>query len=341
MGLKKLTAIFCLLLLFVATACEQQSAGVATDEQTVDINLNIFLGLKAVPDNGTEQERKVTSLRVYAFHPNGYLDKMEYVENATGLTGNPYVMDMTVFSGQKIFCLIANEPSRLTSVLSSIKNRWDLQALTMQTSDFTFNDPVQGLLPMTSTTSATITSNHTTPVNLSLERAVAKTEIKIIKDKDNPDVVKLKSIQVKNTPGKSRLMENNLLDVSSSLINFAAQDHANVIIGSTSADTLTLHSGYLFEHHTGVGDPAALNSTVLYTVLNIKGTDTEYAIPLHTIAPDAQKHNNVLRNHYYRLIVTVGDGALEVDYTIRDWDDETPWDKELGKKTKKQLRINK
>ena len=177
-------------------------------------------------------------------------------------------------------------------------------------------------------------------MNLSLERAVAKTEIKIIKDKDNPDVVKLKSIQVRNTPDKSRLMENNLLDVSSSLINFAAQDHGSAIVGSTPADTLTLHPGYLFEYHTGVGDPIALNSTVLYTVLNIKGTDMGYSIPLHTIASDAQKHNNVLRNHYYRLIVTVGDGALQVNYTIIDWDEETTLDKELGKKTTNQLRIN-
>ena len=59
-----------------------------------------------------------------------------------------------------------------------------------------------------------------------------------------------------------------------------------------------------------------------------------YAIPLHTIASDAQKHNNVLRNHYYRLIVTIYVQSIRIDYDLMDWDDETPWDKELGKKTK-------
>ncbi|HJD74621.1 MAG TPA: fimbrial protein [Bacteroides reticulotermitis] len=181
LGLKKFTSIFCLLILFLATACEQQSVGVEQGGQTIDINLNIFLGLKAVPDDGTEQERKVTSLRVYAFHANGYLDKMEYVQRATGLTGNPYVMDMTVFSGQKTFCLVANEPSRLTSALSDVKSQLELQALTMQTSDITFGDPSQVLLPMTSTTSVTITPNQTAPVSLSLERAVAKVEMTFIK----------------------------------------------------------------------------------------------------------------------------------------------------------------
>lgn len=334
--LNSLFALLALFVLFFTTGCEQYSTEVAQDKPSVNLSLNIFLGLQATSDDGTQQERKVTSLRVYAFHANGYLDKMTY-DPINGLTSEPYVKEMTVFPGKKTFCLVANEPSRLSASLANIKNIWDLQALTLEKSDITFSSSEQVLLPMTSITSVTITAGQAETVNLSLKRAVAKVELKFIKETTNSDVVKLESVQIRNTPDKSRLMENNLLNVSSSLVDLTTQNYASALLSSTLSEAVATDPIYLFEHHTGAGDPNNLNSTVLRVVLNIKGTNMTYTIPLR-ITSGEQKHYNVLRNNYYCLLVTVGDGTLQVGYDIVGWNEKSPWDKELGEKNSKSIK---
>ncbi|HJD74622.1 MAG TPA: hypothetical protein K8W04_00990 [Bacteroides reticulotermitis] len=124
-------------------------------------------------------------------------------------------------------------------------------------------------------------------------------------------------------------MGNNLLGTFS-LINSAWQN-CKAVIGSTPAEAFTTQPIYLFENHTGIEDADShMKSTFIDVIIKINEMFIKkYPFFLHTEASDGQKHNNVLRNYYYRLTVTMYDSYLHVDYDIEDWNEETPWDKEL------------
>lgn len=318
-----------LLLAFLLTCCASADTPGADGSEPVDVDLNIYLGFKsAALYDGTPQEQLLTSLRVYVFFKNGYLDNTDYVYNASGLTGNPEIRQMTVYSGDKTFCIIGNEPSGLTSSLQNIKNLWDLQALMV--SDI-FNLP-GALLPFTATKQETITPGHTAPIQIGLQRAVAKAEMKIIKDDSNTDVVKLVGTQIVNTPNRSRLMDGVAPGASSvSLVNLPAESFAFATVGSTASDTLQMAPLYLFEHLTGTGDAVANNATLLKVELEINGAQQIFTIPLRVEGPAGQKLNDVIRNYIYRMRLTVFPRSIRIDYTIRPWDDEAPWNKEAGR----------
>lgn len=316
------------LLTFLFACCSSEENPETDGSVPVDIDLNIYLSLKsAVPDDGTPQERLLTSLRVYVFHKNGYLDNIGYAYNASGLTGDPEIMQMTVYSGDKTFCVIGNEPSSLTSSLQNIKNLWDLQALIMN-DDFNL---AGALLPFASTEQETITPGHTAPVRIGLQRAVAKAEMKIIKDASNTDVVRLISAQIINTPDRSRLMDGIPPGASSvSLIGLPAESFSSLVVGSSPSDTLRMVPLYLFEHLTGTGDAVINNATMLKVELDINGTQNIYNIPLRVEDSAGQKMNDVIRNYIYRMRLTVYSQSIRIDYTISPWEDEAPWDKEAG-----------
>lgn len=314
------------LLALLLAGCIGENDTPTDDGERVDIDLNIHLGLKAaMPHDGTPQERLLTSIRVFVFHKNGYLDNTEHAANALGLTGNPEVMQLTILSGDKTFCVIGNEPAALATSLAAVRSIRELQALVMS-DDFNM---VGSLIPFASTHQQTIAPGHTLPVQIGLVRAVAKAEMKLIKDPQNTDAITFISAQIINTPTHSTLMDGHPLAVSTRLAPLAMQTF-NQSVGATAADTIAITPLYLFEHLTGAGDATTNNATLLQVKLNMNGVATTFAIPLRTLNSLGQKLNNVTRNSIYRLRLTIFAQSIRIDYDINPWDNESPWDKQAG-----------
>lgn len=311
-------------LLLTAAGCAGADSPKESAEPA-DIDLDVYL-TRAGTDNGTAQERLITTLRVYAFNANGYLDTQEYRSNPLGLTGTPITIPMTVLTGSKTFAVIGNEPAALATALGNVKSLAALRALLMNED---FNTP-GATLPFAVTQAETITPGHATPIQVGLQRAVAKVEMKIIKDTQNGDVVTFVSARVTNTPDRSRLAEGYPLTAADyTLGNLAAETFGTLLL-STPADTLQITPKYLYEHYTGAGDAVANNATLLTVVLLINGATNTYHIPLRTEDTWGTKLNDVMRNYLYRLRLTVYPMSIRIDYTIAPWDDETPWAKVAG-----------
>lgn len=293
--------------------------------EPADIDLDIYL-TRAGTDNGTPQERLITSLRVYAFNANGYLDTQEYQFNPLGLTGTPITIPMTVLTGSKTFGVVGNEPAAMTTALAGVKSLPALRALILSED---FNIP--GVtLPFAVTQAETITPGQVTPVQMGLQRAVAKVEMKIIKDTQNADAVTFVSAQVTNTPDRGRLTDGYPLGAADyTLGNLTAESFGTPLL-STPADTLEITPKYLYEHYTGPGDAVINNATLLRVELLINGVNNTYHIPLRTEDTWGTKLNDVMRNYLYRLRITVYPKSIRIDYTIAPWDNETPWNKVAG-----------
>ena len=332
---RSLPAWLLTVLLLALLACNDSSMPNDPNIQgeNVNIDLSVRFGLKDGKENGTEAERKVTSLRVYAFHANGYKDKMKRETNPAGLAGVPYTLQMTVLTGKKIFAVIGNEPAALTAKLDAVGSLHELRKVIQKTEHFTFNTAAGGNLPFASVSEEkNIDATDNAPIAIALYRAVARAEMHVIKDLQNPNVVKLVSMQVKNTPKESYLTANEtpLVITSGLLEDLEIENFSNALVGSATTDTLKMKPRYLFEHLTGKNDPPNPNRTVIQLVLDNNGTPNIYNVPIRVTNTQGELFDHVLRNFTYQIRATVFPTMIKIDYTIDEWDDEAPWNKVPG-----------
>ncbi len=324
---------FCFRLLVIMGCHTLLSCGEKNPEEfgsEIDIDVHILLDGAATraTDDGTAAERTITTLRVFIFHENGYVDRMLYASNPSGLSGHPFTMRATIRSGHKTFVVVGNEPAAYTATLESATHIRQLKGLELISDPGLFTTDI----PFAVTVEETVLPNQSAPVEIGLIRAVAKLEMRIAKDANNTDIVEFLHARVVDTPTKSSLLDNQPLDTDLFLKDLPQETFNHTLTG-LPGDTARMETYYLYERLTGPGDTdvAVTNrATRLEVALLFNGTDQQtFIIPLADADGQGQVVNDVRRNRLHRLRCIVHTKALRVNYTILDWEDEW-YDKILG-----------
>lgn len=322
--MRQLRYIYGLLLLASLWGCTREKAEFAAG---IPVDLEVRVGAtRALTEAGSADECRIERIRVMVFfRDNGALDAQIYDEHPGGFTSVPITKDMTVMSGDKVFCVIANEPTELKNTLDDITALNDLLALTVA-DETKYNTAGESLL-MTVVRETRILVHHTDPVLLPIARAVGKVRMKLEKDPSNPWTVTLKSVQVVNTPASSRLMEGNPVVPTLTALTAETTFTPDEVTDHTPLEMTPL---YLYEHYWGIGtaekaseDGEATSLEIVVEVEKDPGspvTET-YRIPLIGAFENGDPVYSVVRNTIADLTVMYNE-KLKIIYTVLPWEED-------------------
>ena len=302
------------------------------------VDLDIRIGTRSLTEAGNAYENTIRRIRVMAFNNGtGTIDANEYDQAGGGFNPLPIEMIVQVISGEKIICVLANEPVALSATLDGIGSLTDLMDLSM---DDDMN--VLGELPMT-----LIHRENIRPgmggVKLNIERLVGKVRMTIKKDADNSYPVTVKSIQVVNAAQDSRIMPGN--PTPADLGSLAAEAVNQVLSVGTDIDMAPL---YLYEHYWGTGDVEDAKKNGAATLVEVKvdiertlGSPEEVIARIPLIGAFDENGYNVyavIRNTVSSITATVyGDGIM-VRYTVLPWE-EDEYEKTVGENDENYIVI--
>ena len=319
----------CLLLILCMIACNSQD-----DENNLSERMDLHLGISCLPSSlqtygipGTGDENTIDNLRVLVFDQNsGALEEnRHYGTMADPMPAMPANLNYSLHIGAKRILVIGNEPAALTAALDGLTDFSGLQALTMG-DETTINDlPLR--LPFC-TTKDIILNPSALPANMHiiLQRSVGKLQVRIAKDPDNLRTVNLVDIQLMNVPKNSRLIDGYPL-TTPALANLPVQAIGINNMGNIPT-SLSIDKPYVFENFGST----APSKTLLRVRLTQDGIPMTGDVFLICGTDQANNYiEGVRRNTVSNMTLTVWGEHLKVTYSISDWDDENPWDKEAGK----------
>lgn len=302
--------------------CSNNEGG--TPSLPVDLDIRVGANVRSGMDNGSAAERVIERIRVMVFYKSsGLLDVQGYDEHPGGFTIVPVQLNLTVQSGEKIFCVIANEPPVLKGTLDGIKKLNEVTALSMQ-DEHTYNIP-GALLPMTLKKQELILPGRDAgdPVELPVARALGKVRMKIIKDAGNPHQVALNSVKVIRTPRLSRILEGNAVSPTAANLSDDLPAQTTFLPDNevTALSPLKPDSLYLYEHYWGLGaeESAAGSATSVEVKITMKSELQTYRIPLIGAYQNGYDVYAVVRNTIADLTVTVFPDGLRISYEVMPW----------------------
>ena len=324
--------------LFLGLSGLLHSCVVKNDNPETAVDLRFHVDSRAVTEPGTPAEDKITSIRLMVFNWNGKLEVKEYKTDPAGFTSVPVEVDVTVLSGRKTFCIIANEPDITTPLLDAVATIDELRAIRF--GDHTiYNDGSAPALPMTAMKTEYIsgTRDVTDPLRMTLKRAVGKVRMSITKEPAHNITAKLASVQVKQTPSISSLVEGN--PVSRAEMTTYAVDHyaessfsPDVITYSTPIEMIPL---YLYEYHWGKGTPedaiAFGYATYLEVIIHTKDEINypldpwqvhTYRFPLIGSIDNGENVYEVRRNTIANFKLILAGEGIHMSYTVLDWEED-------------------
>lgn len=323
--MKQLRYIYGLLLLVCLWGCSRENGESAAG---IPVDLKVRVGAtRSMTETGSADERRIERIRVLVFfRDNGMLDTQVYDEQSGGFSTVPIIKDITVMSGDKVFCVIANEPTELKNTLDDIDELDDLLALTVA-DETKYNTAGESLL-MTLVREAHISIHHTDPVELPIARAVGKVRMKLEKDPLNSWTVKLKSVQVINTPTSSRLMEGNPVVPTLTALVAETVFTPDEVTDHTPLEMTPL---YLYEHYWGIGVAEKVSedgkATSLEIVLEVEKDPGQpenetYRIPLiGAFENNGDPVYSIVRNTIADLTVIYNE-QLKIIYTVLPWEED-------------------
>lgn len=327
--MKKPDIIYTILLF--GLSCLFTSCVIKNDNPALPVDLRFEVDSRGNTEQGLPAENKITSIRLLVFNSGGNLEMKEHRTDQDGFTSVPIEIDVTVLSGYKTFCIVANESDDATLRLDAVTKLTDL--LTIDFGDHTaYNDGSERPLPMTAMKTEYIsgTRNATEPLQLSLKRVVGKVRMEITKEHTNNFTTKLLSVQIKNTPDGSRLMEGSpLTGAEMSLVNHGAES-------GFSPDEITYLTPirmtplYLYEHYWGNGTAdAAIGGGATYLVVVISAektagtwTNETYEFPLIGSIDSGEYIYEVRRNTVADFKLVVAGEGIYLDYSVVDWEED-------------------
>lgn len=283
---------------------------------------------------GTGDENTVECMRILIFNSLTLaLEANHYygTSSSNPMPSLPASLNYTLYTGPKRIIVLGNEPATLSSALDQLTHFSSLQSLTMS-EGMTINNT---LLPFSTTKELIVNlSGSSVKTKIVLERGVGKIQVQIAKDITSLRTIKLKDIQLINIPSTSRLIDG-YPEPSPTLVD-RSPDGLSIFDLGLEYKSLNINSPYIYENYAG--SPA--RQTILRVYLTENGMEKSADVPLVCGTDLLGKYiYGVRRNTVSNMQLTVFDEHLKIDYTISDWDKETIWDKELGKKTKNELRI--
>lgn len=261
-----------LLICLLALLCACSSDKVADTGEGEGATINLRILTRAGDVVATDRELELTTpIRLLIYNDKNELEEnktLSITQSASGV----YLVDseLSILPGKKTFCLIGNESTNLTTVLSNNTNVATLAAL----KEISFSTiPAAGdLLPFTCEKAYTVTWGNNM-VDFPLYRAVARVDLRLWKGANQASkVIKLTSVKVLNHANNSRLMEGNALAITEADVTSTrslAPDATIKVMPTSQTDqdksTEVLASFYLFEYVPASGDdPTSLQIT--YTV---------------------------------------------------------------------------
>lgn len=318
-------------MLILGLSCLLHSCVVKNDNAGTPVDLRFEVDSRAATEAGTSAENIITSIRLMVFNSGGKLEVQERKTDPVGFTSVPVEVDVTVLSGHKTFCVIANEPDATTPELDAVTRLSDLQTISFG-DHMTYNDGSALPLPMTVMKTEYITEsrNASDPLQLILKRVVGKVRMSITKEPANNFTTKLLSVQLKKTPTGSRLMEGNLLTgVDLTLVDFTAETgFSSEII--TYATPIGMKQLYLYEHYWGKGTAAAAiagGATSLVVVISAEKTvgtwtNETYEFPLIGSVDNGEYVYEVRRNTIADFKLIVAGEGIHLAYEVLDWEED-------------------
>lgn len=312
-------------------ACSSEKQAGQPDSPEVDVTILAGGNMRGATDNGTPQERKIVRIRVLVFYRDTkLLDRQAYDENPLGFASVPINLNMTIHAGNKIFCVIANEPASMKPTLDAVTKLSDLDNLTIADEN-TYNVP-NTPLPMTTYKDEFVVAGRVTPVELSVRRALGKISAKIVKDPSNNYTVTLNSVQVIRTPVRSTLMAGHPVDptVAGALTSLPAQTVFAPSSNVTVSTPIEITPKYVYEHYRGTGATAEVNATALRINITMNGTTKDYDVPLISGFSGADKIYEIKRNAIADLEATVHKEGITIKYTVLPWVTVPEFDKVAG-----------
>lgn len=308
-----------------------QACVVKNGDQGAPVDLRFEVDSRAGTEQGSQAENKITSIRLMVFNSSGSLDIQELKTDPSGFTSVPVEIDVTVMSGHKTFCAIANEPDGTTALLDAVSKLSDLTAISFG-DHTTYNDGSGSPLPMTAMKTEYISQERdaSDPLQLILKRAVGKVRMNIIKEPSNNFTTKLLSVQLKKTPTASRLMEGRPLTGGDlTLADFAAETSfsPDIITNSTPIKMTPL---YLYELYWGKGTPEAAitgGATSLVVVISAEKTagtwtNETYEFPLIGSVDNGEYVYEVRRNTIADFALIVAGEGIYLTYEVMEWEED-------------------
>ncbi|MCC8019575.1 MAG: FimB/Mfa2 family fimbrial subunit [Rikenellaceae bacterium] len=297
------------------------------EKEEVDVLLRVkfsFAYTRAT-DQGTAYERRVKDLRIYVFEDDGSLELMLTFDESQ-LTGDLFETSAVILAGDKTFVLVANEPDHLSAGLDAVEKLSDMAGMQLTAMPDQYPDG----LPFVTTEKVEVVKieDQVFELDLALRRAVAKTELCLIKSEDNYTTVRVAQIDIIDTPTRSNLLPDAPLSDNSLLTTVTD------VTGSAplTVDESTDIAHYLYERITGEGDAEANRATRLTLVLDIDGVNYSYPLSLATLDGQGRTVNDIVRNTLYRMNIEVYPYSIYVTHTVWewDWDEENEYEVELG-----------
>lgn len=301
----------------------------------VPVDLKFRMNSRTNTEAGTGFEHAFSSVRVMAFHPDGTLDTQERL---TGLdtSAEPAVnMDMTVRSGHKTFCVIANEPAAFTAALDAATKLSDIRNL-----DIPDYVTPAGPMAMTRTTTQYVSPFQTPdePVNITLLRMVGKVRMKITKEPSNRYATKLISVQVRQAAAGTRFLDGNPIPAHEQTFkDLIIETFTDAVI--TDSDYRQMNPLYLCENYWGTGTPedaVAGTATYLEVVISAEKTAGTWTTETYRLPLTGSFDNNgdpvyeVRRNTVADFELIVAGEGIKLTYNVIPWEDEDEYDKVPG-----------
>jgi len=299
-------------------------------------------------ENETAADRKITTIRVFAFLGEEPVLNQIYAETAStgvkafAIDGQNYLLDMELLSALYEFVLIANEDQA-----------WDLGSVSSKTELTEKTEMLNYINPIISSNSTQLTdigipmigkASINVPSNLAytatdrwvaqpiiqLERTIAKVQVNLTNIDPATTAVypgalglQIKSVSLKNVNQIYNVYNSGAISTpeTGATISGNAISHT---AGAPFANQMVLEA-YMAERFSPGADEA--ESTYVEIIVTRNNEDVTYSIPIYQTDNGqitGTKNYNIFRNHLYRLNCRLEgtDMSVEIYYSIGDWNVE-------------------
>ena len=304
----------------------------AESSDAAPVRITLSLGTYAVNDdpNALLEELEIASAYVYIFNAGGYLENLEAVEIPLNTTtgeaidsGNNLNRTWTVLQGQKnIYVLINPGTMLLHNGLQPDLASYpftERELLSLRNSASTFDSDFSGTKPEGLLMSGKVhvdVSGTAQTVTIPVARRYAAIEFELCKKADLTDVaVKL---------NKATLVSQNICDYA-----FAEQGNLSVLKEVITNRSVSLSPNYRIVGSYYTLPQLALSGPVRFD-LDITYGGRNMVVPVYinsgalngNTANDATKPLNIEANKIYLVKATLSRQNIDLEVTIRDWDDQ-------------------
>lgn len=331
--------------------CNEED-GIGKDARNVAVQMSI--GSRAVDgeDPGTDDERQVNSLRVYAYAGKeqiGYY-KVETPDFSSG--SHRFTMDLAVVTTgaeQKVdFYLVANEAAMkgMNTLLKEKMTVEELKALrflelNLPNLPMTAEYLAQSVAVGTSTPSTE--PGHEghlstgTEFNFELERPVGRIGVYFARETSNTQPLSVREIDVQANgrrahnylflPAEEKLKTDEWSEIPMSIFSGNKTIETNIAEGSTDPKDYTeiLNTPYyLFENCYGSGNADAGEESGYDAAGKYRGNVITIAYTLDGEQKEKEVYlPKIERNKFYKVFCLVrASGGIEITYAVADWDDD-------------------